>query len=436
MDRKKALSKALLLRAVIWAAALLTALLLAAGPLRIWKVWDTAEDGGGKSGEEPVVLRLWYPWTDEEKIYKKAFLDAVDKYNKSHEEIQIKAEGIATRLYREKLPSAIASNDTPDIYLCYTNAYLKTAVDSGKVLRLNDYLDSKTEDKILPGMLDEMTFDGGIYGLGFARDAGIFFVNNEMFREYGCGVPESWEELLAVSRVFLDNGIVPLACSADTDRGYRMYLEALCMSEAGGRECLEIAAGEKEPSEAFLRGVSHFCELRDMGAFGSTPLKNTTGWADEEFNLSRIPMYFTKNRLAGNFLQQNSPLYGKISAVPFPGSGGDSILGGVSEAFVVNAAAKNPREAVEALSELMYDFSGNLKESRAGIPVWFLEDTEAGEDAALYNEIAEMDSQAEETMPYWEFYLGGKRAENFMRASGKLYRKEISAEEFAESLSR
>ena len=52
------------------------------------------------------------------------------------------------------------------------------------------------------------------------------------------------------------------------------------------------------------------------------------------------------------------------------------------------------------------------------------------------NEIAEMDLQAEETMPYWEFYLGGKRAENFMRASGKLYRKEISAEEFAESLSR
>lgn len=86
MDRRKALSKALLLRVVLWVAALLTALLLAAGPLRIWKVWDTAEDGGGKSGEEPVVLRLWYPWTDEEKIYKKAFLDAVDKYNKSHEE--------------------------------------------------------------------------------------------------------------------------------------------------------------------------------------------------------------------------------------------------------------------------------------------------------------------------------------------------------------
>ena len=147
-------------------------------------------------------------------------------------------------------------------------------------------------------------------------------------------------------------------------------------------------------------------------------------------------MYFTKNGLAGNFLQQNSPLYGKISAVPFPGSGGDSILGGVSEAFVVNAAAKNPREAVEALSELMYDFSGNLKESRAGIPVWLFEDTDAEEDATLYNEIAEMDLQAEETMPYWEFYLGGKRAEYFMRASGKLYRKEISAEEFAESLSR
>ena len=63
---------------------------------------------------------------------QKDFLGAVDKYNKNHREMEIQPEGIETKLYREKLPSAIASNDTPDIYLCYTNAYLENAVNSGK----------------------------------------------------------------------------------------------------------------------------------------------------------------------------------------------------------------------------------------------------------------------------------------------------------------
>ncbi len=39
-------------------------------------------------------------------------------------------------------------------------------------------------------------------------------------------------------------------------------------------------------------------------------------------------------------------------------------------------------------------------------------------------------------MPYWEFYLGGEKALNFMKMSEKLYRNEISAEEFVKSLSR
>lgn len=398
----------------------------------------SVKEESGAEGEvyrEPLVLRVWYPWTDEEEIYKKAFLNAVDKCNKNHQEVQILPEGIATKLYREKLPSAIASNDTPDIYLCYTNAYLENAVNSGKVLRLDDYLSRKAKERILPGMEDAVTFEKGIYGLGFAKDAGVFFVNNEMLQEYGCSLPESWEELVEVCRIFLDNGIVPLACSADADRGFRMYLEALCMSEAGAEECLKIISGEKEVTEEFLRGINRFCELRDMGAFGRIPAQNTTGGVEEEFYLSRIPMYFTKNRIAGNILQGNNPLYGKISAAPFPGTEGLSMLGGVSETFVVNKATRYPKAAVSTLEELMYYFSINLKESNAGIPVWFLKEDTEEEEAELDEAIREMDAKAEETMPYWEFYLGGERSVSFMRESGKLYRNEISIEEFTESLS-
>lgn len=108
----------------------------------------------------------------------------------------------------------------------------------------------------------------------------------------------------------------------------------------------------------------------------------------------------------------------------------------ISEAFVVNGAVKYPEEAVAALWELMYYLSENLRESGAGIPVRVYKGDSKSEDGGLYEIIREMDAKAQTVMPYWEFYLGGEKALNFMKMSEKLYRNEISAEEFVKSLSR
>ena len=71
-----------------YAAALAT--LSAIAFLFLGRLTAKEPDGAGEAAyEEPLTLRLWYPWTDEEKIYKKDFLGAVDKYNKNHREMEI-----------------------------------------------------------------------------------------------------------------------------------------------------------------------------------------------------------------------------------------------------------------------------------------------------------------------------------------------------------
>lgn len=306
--------------------------LLAAITLLCFRVLPKSEEKKSGEEEERIDLCLWYPWENEGEAYKKSFLEAVEEFNKAHDTVQVLAEGTEMELYREKLPSAIASNDTPDIYFCFGDSYLKGAVSSGKLLKMNEYLSEDINSRIDEEAMEGMNYEGGIYGLGFSESVAVLFVNREMFDACGLQIPSDWGELEEVCREFIARDITPFACSGDTDTGFRLYLESICVSEAGSDVCKRVLRqeGTKEDISAFLNGVDKFCLLRDMGAFGSPLFTRSTQDVENDFYLSRIPMYLAKSDFAGNVMQENSPLHGKLSAVPFPGvyTGRESLGGG------------------------------------------------------------------------------------------------------------
>ena len=410
--------------------------LLAAITLLCFRVLPKSEEKKSGEEEERIDLCLWYPWENEGEAYKKSFLEAVEEFNKAHDTVQVLAEGTEMELYREKLPSAIASNDTPDIYFCFGDSYLKGAVSSGKLLKMNEYLSEDINSRIDEEAMEGMNYEGGIYGLGFSESVAVLFVNREMFDACGLQIPSDWGELEEVCREFIARDITPFACSGDTDTGFRLYLESICVSEAGSVVCKRVLRqeGTKEDISAFLNGVDKFCLLRDMGAFGSPLFTRSTQDVENDFYLSRIPMYLAKSDFAGNVMQENSPLHGKLSAVPFPGvyTGRES-LGGVSDAFVVNKAAEHPEVTVWALEEILENFAVKLYERGAGIPVWDTGDACKPEDDVC-RQIENMAGSADKRMQYWEFYLDRRRAEVFMRGSEELGSGNISPEQFVREL--
>ena len=264
----------------------------------------------------------------------------------------------------------------------------------------------------------------------------VLFVNREMFDACGLQIPSDWGELEEVCREFIARDITPFACSGDTDTGFRLYLESICVSEAGSDVCKRVLRqeGTKEDISAFLNGVDKFCLLRDMGAFGSPLFTRSTQDVENDFYLSRIPMYLAKSDFTGNVMQENSPLHGKLSAVPFPGvyTGRES-LGGVSDAFVVNKAAEHPEVTVWALEEILENFAVKLYERGAGIPVWDTGNACKPEDDVC-RQIENMAGSADKRMQYWEFYLDRRRAEVFMRGSEELGNGNISPEQFVREL--
>lgn len=133
------------------------------------QIFPKLENDSGRDEQTMINLRLWHPWENEGEAYKKSFLEAVEEYNKTHDRIQILAEGTEMELYREKLPSAIASNDTPDIYFCFGDSYLQGAVSSGKLLKMNEFLSDDTGSRFHADVLESTTYEGGIMVWDFLK---------------------------------------------------------------------------------------------------------------------------------------------------------------------------------------------------------------------------------------------------------------------------
>lgn len=393
-------------------------------------IWVNKTKIGQKVKKENAVieLELWYPWSKENEIYQKAIQEAIEEFHEEQNYIRICSEGVDTEVYREKLPSAVAMDETPDMYFCYTSTYLQNIVQTGKVLSMNNYLPPDVKEQLQKGAFETVTFQNQIYGLPFAEDMGVFLVNTELFDKYELQIPETWEELLAVCKVFIEKGMTPLACATDMDTGYRMYLEILCLSESGKETCKRIISRKEMPDQAFSNGVYKFCKLLEIGAFGERDIQKSTFDIEDEFMMSRIPMYFTKNHMLGNIMQKNNPLYGKIKLVSFPDSHG-KVLGGVSEAFVVDSSTQYPQEAVYALGRILQKFSTKLYEKGAALPVWDTSNAKVPEEELYRSLISEL-QHVQEKMLYWEFLLDAHMAVRFMEESEKLFLGKIDEDNF------
>lgn len=378
---------------------------------------------------KPLELSIWYPWTDKYDAYQKAFLDTIEEYNQTHTDVQLSAKGMEMEFYREKITTDIASNDVPDIYFCYSDEYMRNIAASGRILNMDPYLQSDMEEK-REEFHDSMLYDGARYAVGFAESVGVFLVNTNLLRQYQCEIPTDWDDAFQICQIFTEQGKVPFACSDDSDIGFRMYLEKFCMDEAGSEKSLSIIKGSEKPDHDFEKGVERFLDFGNLGSFGGE-LRNTNK-VEEDFYMSRIPMYYAKSSVIGNLKLHSNPLANKIKLVNFPESNG--LLGGASECFVINKNVSDPQKAVDALAELMINFSNRLEENGWAISIYKGGGTKSDSDSGLWSELFDITNQANHYMQYWEFATSGERQELFTLASQQLASGQITAGNFIQMI--
>ena len=124
-------------------------------------------------------------------------------------------------------------------------------------------------NRFIPAGIETVSFDGRHYGVPVISISGAFFgYRPSMFEKYGVEVPETWEELVEVAQVFIDNGVIPFALANATKWTGSLYYMYL-VDRIGGPETFQKAFNREGSftDEPFIKAGEMIQDLVRMGAF-------------------------------------------------------------------------------------------------------------------------------------------------------------------------
>jgi raffinose/stachyose/melibiose transport system substrate-binding protein len=315
---------------------------------------------------------------------------------------------------------------------------MKGFVDAGALLPLNEYLTDGSESRLVNGTLDNMTFDGKVYGLPYIMSVGSFFVNEKLFADAGLKVPANWDELIAVCNAFLAKGITPLSIGGKEGWCITMYLDMMELrqaGEAGLKAAYNKTASFNSPD--FIEAARKMQQLVDMGAFGKGAMGISRDEAEVPFYDGKVPMYFNGSWTVGNVIRPDCKARDDIMIYPFPALGPKSNLndftGGVGDIFVVSNKSKHKEEAVQALKFITEHMAEEVYLSGSGIPAWKLDvdiNTDNEAITPLFRSLVRLTSMASSFTLWGDTSLEGADAQKYLNAATSLFGKQITPEEF------
>lgn len=212
----------------------------------------------------------------------------------------------AGRIYREKYPKATIDHkgiqrvgevlqprfisDTPPDVVDNSGAGrldLVTLVSSGKLKDLNELLDmpsfddpaKKVRDTLMPGVIEEGTFDGKVQILNYSSVLWGVWYSKSLFAKHGWTYPATWADMLTLNEEIKQAGLHPWTWQGK----YPEYMNDPLLSlaaKAGGHELVK-SIDNLEPnawqSPAMLAAVEAIYELAVRGHFmpGSEALSHT-----------------------------------------------------------------------------------------------------------------------------------------------------------------
>lgn len=179
----------------------LAVLLAAATVLETLAGCGSSEEGGaaqtaGKAQEESsdvVELTMWGGWSGDQIGQLEKQLEG---FNNSQD--KVKVTYMAQDTMEQKLLTALASNDVPDIVL-WDRFNTSVYAPKGALMPLDDYVakDSLDMGQFYEPAVEELTSGGKLYGIPLTVDTRVIFYNKDMFEEAGVD-PASitdWESL-------------------------------------------------------------------------------------------------------------------------------------------------------------------------------------------------------------------------------------------------
>lgn len=152
--------------------------------------------GTSGSGGEKVTLRFTWWGSDTRHAYTQKL---IKQYEASHPNITIKADYSNFNDYWNKLATAVASGNTPDV-MQQESRYVREYADRGALADLSSYLGSTIKNADFdPSVASAGTINGKTYAIATGVNAFTMVANPAIFQKAGVTMPNdatwTWDDL-------------------------------------------------------------------------------------------------------------------------------------------------------------------------------------------------------------------------------------------------
>lgn len=429
-----------------WAVAILILLCLAVpGGCRLQERAAANPQPPNGNGSRSITLKLWHIWTtdvDANRITLEAGLDAVQK---AYPDIHFEVDATENQTYKTRIKTAIAVNDTPDIFFSWGGGFSESFIQTGKVLCLDPYYTPEVQRKLPREYLQYQIYDGSIYGFPFMRTYAIMFANQQIFEEQGLSIPTTYDELLSTSETLTERGITTIAVAGQEMWPLMFHYATLALREVGPEEVRSALSGQSSfQQEGFIEAGYRLLELKRAGAFGEDCLSQALDPTAEGFKAGGAALYYHGSWATGGFTA-DIPIAGRIVPCVYPGVGGPydhTFLGGAVDCWMASASTRYPDEAARSIILLAQTISTIGGQTGMALPMWeSVRDISVqipGQTEENYAPVKQIYDQIvaltdgvgqEESVLWWDTFLGIKGA-RCNELIVQMFNEELNPEEF------
>ena len=196
----------------------------------------------------------------------------VQEFMKENPNIFVDLQGTPGNLvddHVKNMKMAATTGTLPDIFWMIHGVAVEMAKE-GFLLDYRDFIENNKDitDNIPSNMTESLTLDNGfVYGLPYTGFIAGLWLNKSLFDKYDLQMPETYEDLKEVTKVFNDNNIVTIA-QGSKDSFSTWALQAMLHRYGFFDKLDDILAGkEKYNNPDFLKFYQKLDELRELGAF-------------------------------------------------------------------------------------------------------------------------------------------------------------------------
>jgi arabinogalactan oligomer/maltooligosaccharide transport system substrate-binding protein len=140
-------------------------------------------------------LVVWHAYRGAEKA---AFEKVIGMFEKSPgaKGVKVSTLAIPYDAYADKISAAVPRGKGPDLFI-YAQDRLGGWIEAGKTVEPIDFfIDKPTRERLLPGMLDAMTYKGGVYGLPINYKSPTLIYNKDLVKT----PPKTTDEMVKLAK--------------------------------------------------------------------------------------------------------------------------------------------------------------------------------------------------------------------------------------------